>query len=597
MNPEFLHVRLFSQNEGLFKSLLRFVTILSNDTITHEYLESLKLTNKRSTTFVSRQFINRVMINVKKYILNNIGQIIEGDCGGKFGIMMDSTTDTSTTNQCSLVVRFVTKCLTIVNRTIAFTPAIAHRGQDLFNIVKAKLNDVNLQIQNCIGSSTDGASNMYSENVGLSAFLQNANEDHIYMWCACHRFQLGLEHVFSRHKFATSLWTNVNTFAKFIRKSTVRTADWRKKVVKLGQTYHDIHPRIKPATIASTRWWSKQKVIKSMVKSPSCMCMVYIMIVNSLKVAPKKLKNEKLIPLSQFWFKSYNILMVFAMDKILTTLRVSSDNLQRSTISIGEIIPIIQSCYQSLNELADPTNPALSLILEGGRSFVQTVHERCSGDEVQILIGKQGNKIDLITDAEMTAAKECIIEIVNDLLVEFEKLFLDGFTENEDFYKEISVLMPENVLKLHENTQISLKHMAIKNKIDEKSVVEKFRKFAADFQSIDNGEVTGKEMLCRFFSSKENQEKHSMVNKMYQYMYTIPCTQVECERNFSILKIIKTPTRSTLNDVNLESSMLIKLNADMIPKSIISKIIDDVAHSSAKLRTKLLPKVLPEHTI
>lgn len=60
--------------EGAFKSLHRFVTILSDDRTTYEFLESLnkRTSSDRTASLMSHQFINRVVRNSKKYILANI---------------------------------------------------------------------------------------------------------------------------------------------------------------------------------------------------------------------------------------------------------------------------------------------------------------------------------------------------------------------------------------------------------------------------------------------------------------------------------------------------------------------------------------------
>lgn len=69
-------------------------------------------------------------------------------------------------------------------------------------------------------------------------------------------------------------------------------------------------------------------------------------------------------------------------------------------------------------------------------------------------------------------------------------------------------------------------------------------------------------------------------------MLTLACTQVNCERSFSKLKIIKTRLRASLGQELLEALLLISIEKDKIPNS--EKIINEFAKSSKLLSTKLL---------
>uniref|UniRef100_A0A2S2Q1J7 HAT C-terminal dimerisation domain-containing protein n=1 Tax=Sipha flava TaxID=143950 RepID=A0A2S2Q1J7_9HEMI len=42
----------------------------------------------------------------------------------------------------------------------------------------------------------------------------------------------------------------------------------------------------------------------------------------------------------------------------------------------------------------------------------------------------------------------------------------------------------------------------------------------------------------------------------YQYLLTLPCTQVACERSFYLLKIIKTRLRNSMNEEKLDAFMI-----------------------------------------
>lgn len=67
----------------------------------------------------------------------------------------------------------------------------------------------------------------------------------------------------------------------------------------------------------------------------------------------------------------------------------------------------------------------------------------------------------------------------------------------------------------------------------------------------------------------------------YKFVLTLSCTQVSCERVFSILKIVKNRLRSQLSQDILESLMLFYVNRDF--DFDYERVIDDVASTSNHL--------------
>lgn len=73
---------------------------------------------------------------------------------------------------------------------------------------------------------------------------------------------------------------------------------------------------------------------------------------------------------------------------------------------------------------------------------------------------------------------------------------------------------------------------------------------------------------------------------VYKLVVTLAFTQVTCERNFSIMKKIKTRLRSSLSDEKLEAFMLMSFERDMeIPYNVI---IDRLAATSTEMKRLLI---------
>ena len=71
---------------------------------------------------------------------------------------------------------------------------------------------------------------------------------------------------------------------------------------------------------------------------------------------------------------------------------------------------------------------------------------------------------------------------------------------------------------------------------------------------------------------------------MYHFLLTLAITQVEGERSFSKLKLIKTKLRSTMSQENLDSVMLISVESDILNKVSLAKVTDKLASTSKELK-------------
>lgn len=73
----------------------------------------------------------------------------------------------------------------------------------------------------------------------------------------------------------------------------------------------------------------------------------------------------------------------------------------------------------------------------------------------------------------------------------------------------------------------------------------------------------------------------------YQYILTLPVTQVACERSFSTLKYLKNRLRNSMTNEHLESFMLMAIE-NKILMEIDNNIIINAVGEKSKLLSKLL---------
>lgn len=95
---------------------------------------------------------------------------------------------------------------------------------------------------------------------------------------------------------------------------------------------------------------------------------------------------------------------------------------------------------------------------------------------------------------------------------------------------------------------------------------------------------------CFQFLLKFNFHVSAFVNvfRVYEYFLTLPCAQIECERVFSRLKIVKSRLRSSVKQDLLEPLVLMNKERDLTFRLDIDKILHLFASSTTELKRYLI---------
>lgn len=139
-----------------------------------------------------------------------------------FSIQIDTTQDISTQDQCSLILRYLGKKDQIYERLFCLCQSFDSAGKGFKNLVRLVLDKSGINIKQCIGSSTDGASNMRGEYNGSRAWLEQEVPWSVHIWCYAHLLNLVLVETTNSTLTCSSLFSTLNGIASFIRDSYKR---------------------------------------------------------------------------------------------------------------------------------------------------------------------------------------------------------------------------------------------------------------------------------------------------------------------------------------------------------------------------------------
>ncbi|XP_034062116.1 uncharacterized protein LOC117539872 [Gymnodraco acuticeps] len=201
-------------------------------------------------TLLSKTTINYIITTIQRLMKATIATEVRES--GMYSVQIDTTQDITAQDQCSVVIRYVTDI--VHERLVAVIKCEASTGQYFAQlVVNEVLETMKLDVRQCIGDSTDGASNMQGQYKGFSALLAKMSPTHVHVWCYAHVLNLVLADTTQCVLASGSLFSLLNNIAVFIRVSYQRMNIWEK------ESKDPRHRRLAP--IGETRWWSKDVAV------------------------------------------------------------------------------------------------------------------------------------------------------------------------------------------------------------------------------------------------------------------------------------------------------------------------------------------------
>ena len=117
--------------------------------------------------------------------------------GQKYCLILDESTDVSCGKHLCIVVRYYSKLENrVATSFLSLIPIVKATGQDLFEALTNSLEQSGLELVNCIGYASDGASVMVGEHDSLWSRIKEASPNCILIKCICHSLALCIKHAF-----------------------------------------------------------------------------------------------------------------------------------------------------------------------------------------------------------------------------------------------------------------------------------------------------------------------------------------------------------------------------------------------------------------
>ena len=119
--------------------------------------------------------------------------------GKKYSILLDESTDRSSAKHLCVCIRYFSEIKNVIESALlGLMPVVSTTGESLFEELKKCLSDFNLNLLDCIGFSSDSASNMVGMHNSVWSRVKLESPHCVLFKCICHSLALCVEKAFEQ---------------------------------------------------------------------------------------------------------------------------------------------------------------------------------------------------------------------------------------------------------------------------------------------------------------------------------------------------------------------------------------------------------------
>ncbi|KAK6168647.1 hypothetical protein SNE40_019839 [Patella caerulea] len=184
-----------------------------------------------------------------------------------FCVLIDESTDIGSIKSLCVCIRYFNDVeKNIVTAFVGLVDVVEATGQALFDALRLELETVGLDLSNCVGFASDGASAMVGQHNSVWSRIRTVSPNCILMKCdVCHSLALCVEHAFE--KMPSNLGFILKEIPKWFSKSIIKKEAY-KALVQVMDLNRE-HVRDLPfQKISATRWLVRGKVIYNILVKP-----------------------------------------------------------------------------------------------------------------------------------------------------------------------------------------------------------------------------------------------------------------------------------------------------------------------------------------
>ena len=213
-----------NENEGIFKSLLRFRAD-AGDADLLKHVSDMTPRTKYMSHRIQNEFIDTIRVIMQEKIAESIKE------ANFFSILADETSDVSTTEQLTFVVRYI-KDDVIREDFLAFIQLTELNGLALADVILHLIAEFGLRVSKLRGQGYDGAACMSGRMQGVQAHIKKVAPLALYTHCSNHCLNLVICKACTSIPSIRNMLGAVSEICRFFSSSPQRTGTLRRHILE-----------------------------------------------------------------------------------------------------------------------------------------------------------------------------------------------------------------------------------------------------------------------------------------------------------------------------------------------------------------------------
>ncbi|XP_060214793.1 uncharacterized protein LOC132641730 [Lycium barbarum] len=568
-----------SLNKGNFLEILSWYAKRC-DKISDLLLKKAPKNNQLASHKIQKDIITACKLETIKAIMEDLN-------GDYFSLLVDESCDVSRKEQMAIVLRYVDRWGSVVERFIGIVHVRNTSALCLKEAIVNYLAQHSLSLSNIRGQCYDGASNMQGRLSGLKILIQQESRSAHAIHCFAHQLQLNLVGVSKKCLPVGELVLLVSNVLNVVGGSFKRMDELREsqaekvqEALNMGEveTGKSLNQELGLARAADTRWGSHYKSFKNFIGMFGSITDVLDTIVVDSECVEDSCKATGYLRVCQTFEIAF---ILHLMRDILAITNELNESLQKKEQDIANAMLLVKVAKKRLQDLRE----------EGWDPLIENVSAFCvkydilipNFDEFYINFGRSRRKVaehtfshhyhvDIffkIIDWQLQELNDRFNEEITDLLIGVACLNpVDSFS-SFDINKilRMAELYPDD---FGEDIMVNLKTQLETYIVDVRDVDERF------------SNLKGLGDLSKELVKAKKHLNYPLVFRLVKFALLLPVATAKVERAFSAMKLIKSELRNRMDDEFMSGCMV-----PYVEKNIFKTVSDEsIMNRFQKMKTR-----------
>ncbi|XP_060217059.1 uncharacterized protein LOC132644483 [Lycium barbarum] len=556
-----------SLNKGNFLEILSWYAKRC-DKISDLVLKKAPKNNQLTSHKIQKDIITACKLETIKAIMEDLN-------GDYFSLLVDESCDVSRKEQMAIVLRYVDRWGSVVERFIGIVHVRNTSALCLKEAIVNYLAQHSLSLSNIRGQCYDGASNMQRRLSGLKILIQQESRSAHAIHCFAHQLQLTLVGVSKKCLPVGELVLLVSNVLNVVGGSFKRMDELREsqaekfqEALDMGEveTGKGLNQELGLARAADTRWGSHYKSFKNFISMSGSITDVLDTIVVDSECVEDSCKATGYLRVCQTFEIAF---ILHLMRDILAITNELNESLQKKEQDIANAMLLVKVAKKQLQDLRE----------EGWDPLIENVSAFCvkydilipNFDEFYINFGRSQRKV-----AEHTFSHHYHVDIFFKIIDWQLQELNDRFNEERtDLLIGVACLNPVDSVSSFDINKILRMAELYPDDFGEDIMVtlkNQLETYIVDVRDVDErfSNLKGLGGLSKELVKAKKHLNYPFVFRLVKFALLLPVATATVERAFSAMKLIKSELRNRMDDDFMSGCMV-----PYVEKNIFKTVSDE----------------------